>query len=154
MKTVELISVGDLKFAPLKELEKKYGQNINYYVKFTIKNLKDVKAAHERTIREKEGEMMGKAIRDGDFVIALDRMGRKMDSPEFARFLSEKLSYFAGRIVFLIGGFSGLSPALDSRIQMKLSFSDMTFSHDLFRVLFLEQLYRALTIVHGVPYHR
>jgi 23S rRNA (pseudouridine1915-N3)-methyltransferase len=154
MKNVELIAVGDLKFAPLKELEKKYGQSINYYVEFSVKILKDIKAPHEQTVREKEGEMIRKALGEKDFVIALDRSGRKMDSVEFAGFLSEKLSYYAGRIVFLIGGYSGLSPALNPRIQTKISFSDMTFPHDLFRILFLEQLYRALTIVHGLPYHR
>jgi|WetSurMetagenome_2_1015567.scaffolds.fasta_scaffold43861_4 23S rRNA (pseudouridine1915-N3)-methyltransferase len=154
MKHVELIAVGDLKFAPLKELEKKYGQSINYYVKFNVKNLRDIKAPHEQTVREKEGEMIRKALEEKDFVIALDRSGQKMDSVEFSRFLSEKLSYYAGRIVFLIGGYSGLSSALNPRIQTKISFSDMTFPHDLFRILFLEQLYRALTIIHGLPYHR
>jgi 23S rRNA (pseudouridine1915-N3)-methyltransferase len=154
MKKIELISVGELKFKALKELEKQYLQKINHFVPFTAKNLKDFKIQNEEQKKKKEGEMMLKLLDPKDFVIALDQNGKKMDSVKFADFLSDKLSYGSDRIVFLIGGHSGLSGVLDPRIDFKLSFSDMTIAHDIFRILFLEQLYRAFTIIKGIKYHR
>jgi 23S rRNA (pseudouridine1915-N3)-methyltransferase len=154
MKKIELISVGELKFKELKELEKLYAQKINHFVAFNSRSLKDVKIQEEEQKKKKEGEMMLQFLDPKDFVIALDQYGKKMDSIKFAGFLSDKLSYGADRIVFLIGGHAGLSGGLDPRIDFKLSFSDMTFGHDVFRVLFLEQLYRAFTIIKGIKYHR
>ena len=154
MKKIELFSVGELKFKELKELEKQYSQKINHFVPFTAKNLKDFKIQDEEQKKKKEGEMMLKLLAPKDFVIALDQNGKKMDSVKFADFLSDKLAYHSDRIVFLIGGHSGLSNALAPRIDFKLSFSDMTVAHDIFRILFLEQLYRAFTIIKGIKYHR
>ncbi len=154
MSKVELVCIGEIKFKSLKEIQKNYLQRINYFVKFTLKNLKDIKLDDEEIVRKKEGESMANVIEKGDFVIALDEKGKKMNSIKFASFLEDKLAYHPGRIVFLIGGFSGLSKALDPKINLKLSFSDMTISHDLFKIVFLEQLYRAMTIIKGVKYHR
>ncbi|MCP5106225.1 MAG: 23S rRNA (pseudouridine(1915)-N(3))-methyltransferase RlmH [bacterium] len=154
MKKIELISVGDLKFKELKELEKQYVQKIGRFVSFSSRSIKDVKIQDEGQKKKKEGEAMLQLLDPRDFVIGLDQYGKKMDSVKFANFLSDKLSYGADKIVFLIGGHSGLSGLLDGRINKKLSFSDMTFAHDLFRVLFLEQLYRAFTIMKGIKYHR
>jgi 23S rRNA (pseudouridine1915-N3)-methyltransferase len=145
MKKIELISVGELKFKELKELEKQYSQKINHFVTFTAKNLKDFKIQNEEQKKKKEGEMMLQLLAPN---------GKKMDSLKFADFLSDKLAYHSDRIVFLIGGHSGLSGVLDPRIDFKLSFSDMTIAHDIFRILFLEQLYRAFTIIKGTKYHR
>lgn len=154
MKKVELISVGELKFKELKELEKFYVQKINYFVTFASRSLKDIKIQDEELRKKKEGEMMNQLLDTKDFVIALDQHGKKMDSIKFARFLEDKLAYGTDRVVFLIGGHVGLSEALDPHIHFKLSFSDMTFGHDVFRILFLEQLYRAFTIIKGIKYHR
>jgi len=154
MKTIELICSGELKFKGLQELEKKYLQNINYYVKFSIKKLKETKHKDEAFVREKEGAMFAEEIREKDFVIALDQEGKKMDSRQFAAFLGQKISYHPGRLVFLIGGFAGFAPALAAKFNQKISFSDMTFAHDIFRIVFLEQVYRALTIINGGKYHR
>ncbi|MCX6583539.1 MAG: 23S rRNA (pseudouridine(1915)-N(3))-methyltransferase RlmH [Candidatus Aminicenantes bacterium] len=154
MKKIELISIGQLKFKELKELEKAYTQKINYFTAFTSRSLKDVKTRDEAQQKKIEGEMMIQLLDPRDFVIALDQYGKKMDSLKFAGFLSDKLSYGSDRVVFLIGGHAGLSNTLDARIDLKLSFSDMTFGHDVFRVLFLEQLYRAFTIIKGIKYHR
>jgi 23S rRNA (pseudouridine1915-N3)-methyltransferase len=154
MKTLELLCPGELKFKGLQELEKKYLQNINYYVKFSIKKFKEIKNREERFVREKEGAMFLQEIQANDFVIALDEKGKKMDSLRFAAFLGEKISYHPGRLVFLIGGFAGFAPAVSARAEQTLSFSEMTFAHDIFRIVFLEQIFRALTIIHGVKYHR
>ncbi len=154
MKKIELISVGELKFEALKELEKQYSQKINHFVTFTSKNVKDIKIQNEEQKKKKEGEMMLQLLYPKELVIALDHNGKKMDSLKFADFLSDKLAYGSDKIVFLIGGHSGLSQVLDPRIDFKLSFSDMTFAHDIFRILFLEQLYRGFTIIKGTKYHR
>lgn len=154
MAKIKLICVGDIKFKELKEIEKRYLQKINFYVKFSLKILKDVKLKDEEFVRKKEGEMMLAALAPGDFVVALDRRGNKFSSEKFAAFLSEKLNYYQGQLVFLIGGFTGFSKLLESRINFKISFSDMTISHDIFRIVFLEQFYRAMTIIKGTQYHR
>ena len=154
MKTIELLCSGELKFVSLQELEKKYLQNINYFVKFNIKKIKEIKHQEEIFVREKETVMFLKEIKEKDYVIALDKVGKKMDSPQFAKFLEQKISYHPGRLVFLIGGFAGFTDRLRQRSNQNISFSDMTFSHDIFRIVFLEQVYLALTIIHGIKYHR
>jgi len=154
MRKIELICIGDIKFAGLKELEKEYLKRISYFSDFRIKNLSEVKSKSELFIRKKEAEQIRLEIKGSDFVVALDRKGKKMDSRQFAAFLSEKMSYHTGRIVFVIGGFTGLSEVLDECIDFKLSFSELTFAHDIFRIVFLEQLYRSFTITKGMQYHR
>jgi 23S rRNA (pseudouridine1915-N3)-methyltransferase len=154
MNKIELICVGDLKFKGLKEVEQKYLAKINAFTPFAIRCLKDVKSRDDAVKKKKEGQMMLELLDRRDFVIALDEHGKKMDSLEFAGFLSGKLSHHPHRVVFLVGGHAGLSEVLDPRIDLKLSFSRMTFAHDIFRVLFLEQLYRAFTIIKRITYHR
>jgi 23S rRNA (pseudouridine1915-N3)-methyltransferase len=154
MKHIELICPGELKFKELREIEKKYLQNINYYVKFSVKKIKETKHKEEAFVREKEGAMFLQEIEEKDFVIALDKDGKKMNSLQFAAFLGQKISYHPGRLVFLIGGFAGFAPALAAKFNQKISFSEMTFAHDIFRIVFLEQVYRALTIINGHKYHR
>ena len=137
MKTIELLCSGDLKFKSLQELEKKYLQNINYFVKFSIKKIKEIKHQEETFVREKETAMFLEEIKEKDYVIALDKIGKKMDSPQFAKFLEQKISYHPGRLVFLIGGFAGFTDRLRQRFNQDISFSDLTFSHDIFRIVFL-----------------
>jgi len=154
MMSIELVCAGALKFKGLQELENKYLQNINYYVKFSIKILKEIRHGEEGFVREKEGAMFLREIQPRDHVVALDERGKKMDSRGFAALLQEKVAYHSGRLLFLIGGFAGLAPAVIARADLRLSFSDMTVAHDLFRIVFLEQVYRAMTIARGGKYHR
>jgi 23S rRNA (pseudouridine1915-N3)-methyltransferase len=154
MKTIELLCSGDLKFKSLQELETKYLQNINYFVKFSIKKIKEIKHQEEIFVKEKETAMFLKEIKEKDCVIALDEAGKKMNSLQFAKFLEQKVSYHPGRLVFLVGGFAGFTDRIRQRFNHSISFSDLTFSHDIFRVVFLEQVYRAFTIIHGIKYHR
>ncbi len=154
MKAIELVCVGNLKFKGLREMEAHYLHHINYYVQCGVASVREVRAATNEQVREKEGERMLTVLRERDFVIALDPAGKQMDSPRFAARVGERIAYHAGRLVFLLGGFAGLGRVLEPRIQEKISFSHMTIAHDLFRVVFLEQLYRALTIMHRKTYHR
>ncbi|MGD2089169.1 MAG: 23S rRNA (pseudouridine(1915)-N(3))-methyltransferase RlmH [Candidatus Aminicenantes bacterium] len=156
MKKIDLICIGDLKYKALKELEQKYVQKINLFIPFTIRTIKDVKVKSQDDAlkMKKEGLAMLQLLDKKDFVIALHQQGKKMNSLEFSRLLSDKISWHPAGVVFLIGGHAGLSKLLDHRIDFKLSFSDMTFAHDIFRIVFLEQLYRAFTIMKGMKYHR
>ena len=154
MNAIELVCAGELKFSSLRELENKYLQNINYYVKFSIKKFKEVRGKEEGFVKEKESALFLKEIQPRDYVVALDEKGKKMDSRHFAAFLQDKIAYHPSRLLFLIGGFAGFAPQVRSRADLAISFSDMTFAHDIFRVLFLEQLFRAMTIIHGITYHR
>jgi 23S rRNA (pseudouridine1915-N3)-methyltransferase len=151
---IELICIGDLKFKGLKEVEKQYVDKINFFTGFNIRGLKDIKSDDDALKKKKEGLSILESIEKRDYVIALDQYGKKMDSMDFSKFLSDKMMNYPHRIVFLIGGHAGLSEVLDSHIHFKLSFSDMTFGHDIFRILFLEQLYRAFTIIKKIKYHR
>ncbi len=154
MKKIDLICIGDLKFKALKELEQDYLQKINYFSSFSIRAIKDTKTRDDAAKIKKEGQAILELLDKKDFVIALDQAGKRMNSLEFSRFLSDKISWHPGRIVFLIGGHAGLAKTLDTRIDFKISFSEMTFAHDIFRILFLEQIYRAFTIMKGMTYHR
>lgn len=154
MTKIELICIGELKFKGLKELEKNYRDKINRFTSFNIRAIKDIKSADENLKKRKEGQMILKLLDKSDYVIALDQNGKKMDSLKFSSYLANKLAAHPHRLVFLIGGHAGLSPELDKAIHLKLSFSDMTFAHDLFRILFLEQLYRAFSIIKNTKYHR
>lgn len=154
MSAIELLCVGELKFRGLQELEKKYLQSINYYVKFSVKKLRETHGKEDAFVKEKEGTLFLREIQPRDYAVALDERGKKMDSRRFAAFLQERMAGHAGRLLFLIGGFAGLSAPVKARADMALSFSPMTFAHDIFRILFLEQLFRAMTILRGPAYHR
>ena len=104
-------------------------------------------------IKSKEGELILKNIRPTDDVILLDEHGKEHSSVEFARLLQDKISYAGKDIVFIIGGAYGFSEAVYKRANSKMSLSRMTFSHQMVRAIFAEQLYRAFTIIKGEPYH-
>ena len=154
MNKIEIIGVGDLKFKGLKELEQDYVKKIKYFTKISTRNIRDIKSPNDELKKKKEGELMANLLTSQDFVFALDEYGKQMNSVKFSSLLETKLNTHPHRIVFLIGGHAGLSPTLDKHINQKISFSQMTFPHDLFRVLFLEQLYRAFTIIKKIKYHR
>jgi len=154
MNQVEFLVPGRQKFKELISLENRYLHRIEFYVKFTLKNLREQKSVDERVLRKKEGEQMLQNLGSQDYVVCLDASGRSLDSPGFAKFLGNCMSRVSGRLVFVMGGRAGLSAAVRERADDSISLSPMTFPHDLFRVLFLEQLYRGLSILKGHAYHR
>lgn len=154
MNQIEFLVPGRQKFRELDSLEKRYLQRIGFFVKFTLKNLRELKTADDRILREKEGEQMLKSLGRQDYVVCLDSTGRSLDSPGFAKLVGRCMSRVSGRLVFMMGGRAGLSEDVRRRADDIISFSPLTFPHDLFRVMFLEQLYRALSILKGHAYHR
>ena len=118
-----------------------------------IPELKNASALSRDQIKSREGELVLKNLRPSDEVILLDEKGREYRSTDFAALLQEKLSRSSRDLVFVIGGAYGFSPEVYSRADGKMSLSQMTFSHQMVRTIFAEQLYRAFTIIKGEPYH-
>jgi len=139
----------------LASLIDEYRQRLVHYVPFelvTLPDLKNAKSLTEEQIKTAEGEALLKYITPSMDVLLLDEHGKEMRSIEFADFLQRKMS--SGRdLVLVIGGPYGFSPAVYARANGKISFSQMTFSHQMIRVMAIEQIYRAMTILRGEPYH-
>lgn len=133
-----------------------YVSRLKHYIPFSIveiPELKNVSALTKEQIKSKEGELILKNIRPTDDVILLDERGKEYTSVELARIIQDKISYAGKDIVFIIGGAYGFSDAVYQRSNSKLSLSRMTFSHQMVRAIFAEQIYRAFTIMRGEPYH-
>ncbi len=132
-----------------------YAERIGHYMPFnmtTIPELKNTKNLSEEQQKLAEGELILKQIQPQDTVVLLDEHGRELRSVEFARWLEQKRNT-ARRLVFVIGGPYGFSQTVYARANEQLSLSRMTFSHQMVRLVFTEQIYRACTIIKGEPYH-
>jgi 23S rRNA (pseudouridine1915-N3)-methyltransferase len=133
-----------------------YLKRIPHYIAFemkTIPDLKNSKNLSEEQQKEKEGELILQQLSPSDEVLLLDETGLENSSVDFARFLERKMISGNKRLVFVIGGPYGFSESVYSRAISKVCLSRMTFSHQMVRLIFLEQLYRAMTILKGEPYH-
>lgn len=133
-----------------------YASRMKHYFPFAIVEIPELKNASslsEDQIKTKEGELILKNIKPTEDVILLDERGREFSSMEFAKVLQDKISYTGKDIVFVIGGAYGFAEAVRQRSNSKISLSRMTFSHQMVRAIFVEQLYRAFTIMKGEPYH-
>ena len=133
-----------------------YASRMKHYFPFSIveiTELKNVSSLSQDQIKTKEGELILKNVKPTDDMILLDERGREFSSMEFAKALQDKISYNGKDIIFVIGGAYGFSDAVRQRSNSKISLSKMTFSHQMVRAIFVEQLYRAFTIMKGEPYH-
>ena len=154
MKTI-LILVGKTQSKILKVGIDDYVSRIAHYMPFsitTIPELKNTKSLSEDQQKQKEGELILKEIQPSDTVVLLDEHGAEFRSIEYANWLKQKQNT-ARRLIFIIGGPYGFSPDVYARANEKISLSRMTFSHQMVRLIFTEQLYRACTIIKGEPYH-
>ncbi len=148
--------VGKTAFDYLEKGISEYEKRIKRYVDFEIKILKDLKPGKNmpvKIIKQREGEQILKQLKNNDFLILLDEKGKRLTSRKFSEFIENKIASGVKHLIFLTGGAYGFSDAVYERANGKLSLSDMTFSHQIVRLLFLEQLYRAFTIIKGEPYH-
>lgn len=133
-----------------------YKSRVNRYVGFEIISISDLKSTRglkEMQQKEKEGEMLLASLTPSDTVILLDEKGREYTSREFADFQTSMMNRGVKRLVYVIGGPYGFSQKVYDRADGKISLSRMTFSHEMARLFFCEQLYRAMTILRGEPYH-
>lgn len=154
--TIDLVVIGKTDFDAVMSLMEMYMKRINRYVKFsviTIPDLRNTKNISETTQKKQEGEMLLKQFAAGDYVVLLDDKGLEYTSVRFAGWLQKRMASGVKRLVFVIGGPYGFSDEVYARADEKLSLSRMTFSHQIVRTLFAEQLYRAFTILNNEPYH-
>lgn len=153
---ITLLTVGKTDVKWVKEGLDLYASRLRHYVPFSvveIPELKKVSALTHAQIKEKEGELILKQLTPSDTLILLDEHGREFRSLEFAEYIEKQLAGGGKNLVFTIGGAYGFSEAVYQRAQGKISLSRMTFSHQMVRTIFAEQLYRAFTILKGEPYH-
>jgi 23S rRNA (pseudouridine1915-N3)-methyltransferase len=155
MKIIVLV-VGKNKEAYINEALAEYEKRINKYLPFQIQEISGIKGSKkfsEKEIKEKEGSTILKKLPTEAFVVLLDERGRQMKSGGFAKWLQKVMNSGARNLVFVIGGAYGFSDGVYEKANMTLSLSRMTFSHQIARIVFAEQLYRAFTIIKGEPYH-
>ncbi len=153
---ITLLTVGKTDVKWVREGLELYVSRLVHYIPFVldeIPELKNVSSLSQDQIKDREGELILKKVKPQDEVILLDEHGRTFRSVDFARFIGEKVSRGARDLVFVIGGAYGFSGKVYSRADSKISLSEMTFSHQMVRTIFAEQLYRAFTILRGEPYH-
>jgi 23S rRNA (pseudouridine1915-N3)-methyltransferase len=153
---IELIVVGKTDMKEVAALVDMYTKRINFYNKFNITYLPDIrnsKNLSESQQKTAEGEAILRLIDDSDRVVLLDEKGSEFRSVEYAEWLQKRMNSGIRRLVFVIGGPYGFSPEVYSRSNEKISLSKMTFSHQIIRAIFTEQLYRAFSILHNSPYH-
>ncbi|MGL4344031.1 MAG: 23S rRNA (pseudouridine(1915)-N(3))-methyltransferase RlmH [Cellulosilyticaceae bacterium] len=157
---IDIICVGKLKEKYLVQAIAEYSKRLTRYCKMNIIELTDEKTPdnasekEELMIKNKEGEKILAQVKDGAYVVALDLGGKMISSEDLAGFMSDRALRGDSHIVFIIGGSLGLSQDVIARANYKLCFSKMTFPHQLFRVMLLEQIYRAYRINNGEPYHK
>ena len=153
---IKLIAIGKTDNRQLQSLIDDYQKRLSFYVKFDLEiiaDIKNVKNLSELQQKEKEGEMILSKIMPTDQLILLDENGKNFSSVEFSKELQKKMNSGIKTLVFVIGGPYGFSETVYQKAQGKISLSQMTFSHQMVRLFFIEQLYRGFTILKNEPYH-
>lgn len=157
---ISCITVGKIKEKYLTDAVREYEKRLSRYCRLEITELADEKTpdgaspAEEAAIREREGDRILKAVKEDAYVIALAIEGKMLDSVELSRKIENLGTSGISHLTFVIGGSLGLSPAVMKRADYALSFSKMTFPHQLMRVILLEQIYRSFRIMKHEPYHK
>lgn len=153
---IQLLFTGKTRLSFIREGIEVYRQRLVHYADFQIRDLPELKNSGswpEHKVKGEEGKKILKAIDPGDFVILLDERGRHLDSLAFAGLLEKQQHGSVRTVLFVVGGPYGFAEEVYQRADLRLSLSRMTFSHQLVRLIFLEQLYRAFTIIRGEAYH-
>jgi len=153
---VKLILIGKTKSKFLLDGENEYQKRLKHYCKFSELIISDIKNAgklSKKELKEKEGNLVLTSIKNSDYVVLLDDKGLTLSSTGFAEFLNKKMVSSTSELVFVVGGAFGFSESVYKRANTKLSLSKMTFSHQMVRLIFKEQLYRAFSILKGEKYH-
>ena len=153
---ISLLCMGITDESQIKDLILKYEQRLPSYYNFERIEIPDIKNRKNQTVQQQkfsEEKLFLEYIKPSDYVILLDEKGKQMTSKEFAQFLNGQFISVTQHLVFVIGGPYGFSPNLYQRANAKISLSKMTFTHQMVRLFFIEQLYRAFTILQGKSYH-
>ena len=154
--TIKLIAIGKTDNKNLQTLIEDYQKRLSHYIRFefeVIPDIKNVKHLSESQQKEKEGELILSKTQKSDVLIVLDENGKQMDSLAFSSYLQKHMNSGIKTLIFVIGGPYGFSDGVYQRSNGKLGLSKMTFSHQMVRLFFIEQLYRGFTILRNEPYH-
>lgn len=133
-----------------------YKKRIGYYIPFEMictTDLKNTKSLSQQQQKESEGSLIQKFLEPNDFIVLLDEHGKEFTSINFSKYIESKMATVPKRLVFIVGGPYGFSDEIKNMAREKMSISKMTFPHDLIRLMFVEQLYRAMSIMKNEPYH-
>jgi len=153
---LELLVIGKTDSKEVAALTEMYARRIAGYCRFSVTTLPDIRNTRNLTVRQQqtaEGAAILRQFADGDYVALLDERGEEMRSVEFAWWLQKRMNSGVKRLAMVIGGPYGFSDEVYARADARLSLSRMTFSHQIVRAIFAEQLYRAFTILRNEPYH-
>jgi len=151
-----LLTIGNTDKKFMKEGIDDYVKRLTFYIPFEMKVIPDIKNRSSLSLdlqKEKEGQLILNQISLGDYVILLDEHGLEFSSVEFSKWIEKKMIAGMRQIVFVIGGPYGFSNTVYQRSDVKISMSKLTFSHQMVRLIFVEQVYRAMTIIKNEPYH-
>ena len=151
-----LIVVGKTTDKRFEAIINEYVERIRHYIPFVVEvipELKNTKGLSQNEQKEREGEAILRSLQAGDYVVLLDEHGSERSSMEFAAWMQKKMSAGPKRLVFIVGGPYGFSDTIHKRGNEEVSLSRMTLSHQMVRMFFVEQIYRAMTILNGEPYH-
>ena len=153
---ISLVVIGKTDAAYFVDAINEYKNRLVHYIPFemeVIPDIKNVKNLREDQQKEKEGELILKTLQPGDYLVLLDEHGKSFTSMEFSTYIERKMHVVPKRLVFVIGGPYGFSESVYKAASEKISLSKMTFSHQMIRLIFVEQIYRAMTILNNEPYH-
>lgn len=151
-----LIVVGKTTDKRFEAIIQEYIERIRHYIPFTIEvipELKNTKGLSQDEQKRREGEQILKNLQAGDYIVLLDEHGSERTSMDFASWMQKKMAAGPKRLVFIVGGPYGFSDAIHQKGNEEISLSRMTLSHQMIRMFFVEQIYRAMTILNGEPYH-
>ena len=154
--TIKLIAIGKTDHKALQTLIDDYIKRLGFYIKFSLDIIPDIKNSKnlsEDQQKQKEGELILKNLNSTDILILLDENGKQMNSIEFSTYLQKHMNSGIKQLVFVIGGPYGFSQDIYNKANGKIALSKMTFSHQMIRFFFIEQLYRGFTILKNEPYH-
>lgn len=153
---ISLIVIGKTDARYFDEAIKEYQNRLGHYIPFDMCIIPDIKNTKSMSVmqqKEKEGELILKTLQAGDYLVLLDERGKEFSSLQFSSYIEKKTHTVSKRLVFVVGGPYGFSDEVYGKASEKISLSKMTFSHQMIRLIFVEQLYRAMTILNNEPYH-
>lgn len=153
---IKIVAIGKTHKSFLMEGEQEYMKRIKKYIpieKVEIPDLKNAKKLTQKQIKEKEGQLLINKIEPHSLIVLLDEKGKEFTSMKFSGWIQDKMNRGYKNIIFLIGGAYGFSDEVYKLANEKIALSKMTFSHQMIRMLFTEQIYRAFTILNNEPYH-
>ena len=152
---IQILCVGRLKEKATQDLAKEYSKRLSAYTKLEITEVNDESnQLDEEKVKQLEGERILKQIKKDSFVILLDLKGRPLSSEELSMKINEIYTYNSSNITFIIGGSLGVSDEVRARADFRWKLSDLTFPHNLVRIILLEQIYRSYKILNHEPYHK